>query len=254
MKKYSGKVVITTHFYKHQAYLEYIHSLVATVIVLERLGIKFDYWPVSGNFHMESCFNDSLTRFMDTEDVTDLFMIDSDESWGAEHFVRLLLHEEDIVCGVYLQCNPNKKNYPVIFKTADDGSHLGKMLPDGNCLMKAERIPGGFLKVSKAALRKWADANPDEWFWFEGRKAYKFFTNEFKDNIFHGMDFTFSDKMKGIGYELWVDPIVEVKHWGITPFEGSIDAHLRLLKTNQESSGAFETIKQMAKEIEGRNG
>lgn len=250
MQTYEGKVVIATHFYKHQTCLEYAHSLAATVVILERLGIKYDYWPISGHFHMENCVNDTLTRFMNS-DATDIIMIDSDESWNPQHLVRLLLHEEDIVCGVYLQCSVAQRKYPVVLKTADDGSHLGKMLPDGNCLLEAKRVPGGFLKISKRALQAWADKNPDEWFWLEDRKTYKFFVNEFRDHIFYGMDFCFSDKMRDAGFQLWVDPICDVRHWGVMEFYGTLDSYLRTEKKNQE---AFATVAQMAKEIEERNG
>lgn len=143
MQEYKGNVVIATFFYKHQTCFDYTHSLAASLLVLDRLKIKHDYWPTSGNFHMEVCVNSVLTKFLETPDVTDIIIIDSDESWNPAHLVRLLLHEEDVVCGVYLQTNPEVRKYPVLLKTAEDGSHLGKMLPDGNCLLEASRIPSG---------------------------------------------------------------------------------------------------------------
>ena len=254
MRTYNGKVIVATFFYKHQAYLEYINSLAASLLALERLKIPFDYWLTSGHFHMEVCVNDVLTRFLNTEDATDIVIIDSDESWNPENLVRLLMHEEEIVCGAYPQTTPDKRSYPVVFVHDEDGSYMGKMLPDGNCLLEAERIPGGFLKINKTALQKWVDAYPDNWFFVEGRKVFNFFENKVRANTFHGMDFCFSDSMRKCGVKVWVDPIFDIAHWGIVPFKGTLDAYLKAQKANQEASSAFAIVGQMAKEIEERNG
>lgn len=254
MQKYNGKVIIATFFYKHQAYLEYCASLTSSLIAMERLGIQYDYWLISGHYHMEICVNDTLTKFMDDDTATDIVIIDSDESWDPEHLIRLLMHDEELVCAAYLSTDPKTRRYPVVFRHADDGSYLGKMLPDGNCLLEAERIPSGFMKVSKTALKKYVERNPDDWFWVEGRKAYNFFSNEIKDHTFHGMDFCFADRMRSAGVQLWVDPICDVSHWGVNQWKGSLDAHLRAQKANQDAGDAFAIVGQMAKEIEDRNG
>jgi len=223
-------------------------------LVMDRLGIKFDCWLISGHFHMEVCVNDTLSKFLREEDATDIVLIDSDESWNPAHLIRLLMHEEDIVCGVYRKCEPKKIEYPVVIKTADDGTPMGKMLPDGNCLLECEKLPGGFLKISKRALQLWVEKNPDKWFWTEDRKTYRFFENEIRDNIFNGMDYVFAEKMRSCGITLWVDPICDIIHWGINDFNGTYDNYLRTLKKNQEADGAFSVIREMAKEIEARNG
>ena len=89
------------------------------------------------------------------------------------------MHEEDIVCGVYKLTNPAEVKYPVILKTAEDGHHMGRMLEDGNCLLDALKIPGGFLKISKEALRKWVKKFPDNWLHPENQKIYTFFLMTF---------------------------------------------------------------------------
>ena len=233
MKEYNGKAIIATFFYKHQACSEYTSSMVSTAIILNKLNIKFDYCPVNGNFHMEVVVNCLLTSFLnDDNEATDLICIDSDESWKPEHVVRLLLHDEEIVSGAYLKCN-DKKEYTVDVKTAEDGSYLGKVLPDGNCLLEANRVPGGFLKIRKTALQKWVDTFPDNWFWMDGKKVHNFFYNEIKDNRFTGMDYCFSDSMKKAGVQLWVDPILDISHWDVKPYQGTMDKMLRELKERQ---------------------
>jgi hypothetical protein len=233
MEKYNGKLILATFFYKHQACTEYTASVVATAIILNKLNIKFDYCPINGNFHMEVVVNSLLASFLnDDDEATDLIMIDSDESWKPEHLVRLLLHDKEIVSGAYLKCQ-DKKEYAVDLKTAEDGSYLGKVTPDGNCLLEAKRIAAGFLKISKTALQKWVKAFPDNWYWMDGKKCYSFFYNKIENNCFTGMDYCFADSMKAAGVQLWVDPVCDIQHWNITSFKGTLDEHLRNLKAEQ---------------------
>jgi hypothetical protein len=253
MKVYNGKVVIATCFYKKQTIADYCHSLCSTVIVLERLGIKFDYWPIMGDFHIERGLNGALTKFLEETDYTDIILIDSDESWNPQDIVRLLLHEEEVVGGLYLQTNKIRR-YPAVLKTAEDGSHLGRMLPDGNCILEAERMPSGFMRINRSALEKFVAHYPDEWFWIEDKKIRSFFVNEVIDHVFYGMDIALSEKLRKSGVRLWVDPICDITHWGLTEYQGTYDQYLRNLKTTQDAQGAFAIVEQMAKEIEARNG
>lgn len=253
MRPYKGKVILATFFYKQQANQSYIASLISTVLALERLGINHDEWLIGRNFHMEIVVNEALSRFL-YSDADDIIIIDSDESWVAEHAIRLLIHKEDIVCGVYPLTKPNKMEFPFVPCLADDGSYLGKMLPDGNCLLEVDRVPGGFLKISKRALRRWVEANPDRWINGKEHKIHTFFLNEIRENTFHGMDYCFSDSMKACGIKLWADTICDITHWGLYPYRQTLDAYLRVKKKNQESEWAFDEVAKMAKEIEERNG
>lgn len=244
-------LIIISFFYKHTCLQEYTASLIGTAMVLERMKIKWDYWSVRGNFHMDFVTNAHMQKFLDTPGTTDLMIIDTDESWNPQHLVRLLLHEEEAVCGVYLKTCRDDPRFPVALETApDDGTPIGRLLPDGNCLLKANRVPGGFLRLKRSALEKYAKAYPDEWVFDEGRKIPLFFKNEVRDHVFHGMDFVFTSKMREAGIDLWVDPICDVSHWGMTEFRGTLDEHLRGLKTMQDNKEAFRVVADMARKVQ----
>ncbi|MFA5240545.1 MAG: hypothetical protein WC476_12680 [Phycisphaerae bacterium] len=253
---YSGKLIIFTTFYKQQALSCYCDSLFQTAVLLERLGIKNDYWSNRGDFHVERSVNKALTAFLNS-DATDLIIIDSDEEWRSQDIVRLLMHEEEIVSGSYRTITPAIR-YLGELKTAEDRAYLGRLLPDGNALLEAHRIPGGFLRIKKSAIKKYVDAYPDDYFFQEvdgkEEKVYPFFWNEIKDHIFYGMDYALSEKWTAIGLKLWIDPMIEISHWGLTEYKGNLDKYLRVKKDLQEGEGAFSTVAQMAKEIEERNG
>ena len=144
--RYDGKLVILTCFYEMRAYSPYVQSLVRTIGVLDKLGIAWDYWPSHGTYYVEQAVNASLTKAMNDPSVTDVLTIDSDESWRAEDVVRLIMHSEEVVGGSY-----RKKHmwdeYIANLVPSDGGNPVGKMLPDGTALLKAEGMAGGFYVV-----------------------------------------------------------------------------------------------------------
>ena len=256
MIPYTGKLVIFTTFYKQQALSCYCDSLYQTAVLLERLGIKNDYWSNRGDFHVERSINKALTAFL-TSDATDLLIIDSDEEWRSQDIVRLLMHKEEIV-GASYRTTTKVPRYLGELKTAEDGSYLGRILPDGNALLEAYRVPSGFLRIKKSAIQKYVDAYPDDYFFQDidgmAEKVYPFFWNEIKDHIFHGMDYALSDKWRSIGLRLWIDPMIQIGHWGLTEYKADLDTYLRVKKDLKDGENAFAVINKMAEEIKERNG
>jgi hypothetical protein len=62
----------------------------------------------------------------------------------------------------------------------------------------------------------------------------------------------FSKRWRDIGGELWIDPNIKVDHWWFTAYKGDFDAHLRGMKTAQDTKDAFAAVKQMAQDIKMR--
>lgn len=245
--KFDGKLILCTSFYQQQAHARYTHSMVTTVAVLERLGIKWDFWPISGDFHVERAINGALARFMADQDATDILLIDSDESWDATAVVRLLMRPEEVVGCAYRMKN-NWEKYACQIKM-ENGTPSGYVLPDGTPFMRAERLPGGFLRLKKSVLEKFVAAYPDEWYWDGGDKPVKvpmFFHTTLRDNHFFSCDFNLCEKLKAIGVELWLDPTADISHWGTTEYPGNLDKFLRKKKKERE---AFATVQEMAKQI-----
>ena len=226
---YNGKLILFTTFYEHRAYSPYIQSMVETVAVLNKLGIEWDYWPSHGSFHLERAINDNLTRFMNDETATDFLMIDSDESWDAAGLIRLLTHPEDVVGGSYRM--KNRWEHYISFVHHKDGHPVGKMLDDGTALLKTDAIPGGFMRIKKSALKKYHDAYPElrvnEKDGERESTATVFFEAKVIDGLFHSHDVLFCRRLREIGVELWIDPMIKIDHWGMTKYEGNYDKYLR---------------------------
>lgn len=252
---YKGKLIIFTSFYDWKGHAPYIQSMVATSMVLERLGIKWDFWPVFGDFHIERAVNEAYTRFLADPEATDILAIDSDESWDVMGILRLISHQEEVVGCSYRMKN-SWERYTALLKTADDGIPVGKLLPDGTALIEAQRLPWGFLRIKKSALEKYRDAYPELRYAGREREQIIFCQQQYIDGQFFSQDFVFSERLKKLGIPLWCDPNVTIGHFGNTEYSGNLDKALRDLKESQESdekiADAMKTVAGMAAEIEAR--
>lgn len=240
---YNGKIIIFTTFYNRQTISDYTESLYKTALVLERLGIKQDYWSSEGGFHVEMALDESLTKFSES-DATDILIIDSDEAWNPESVVKLLLHKAPIICGTYRKKNAWTE-YIGNFKKNDEGYFLGQQVNDMP-IIEADRVPAGFLRIKKEVILRYIAVYSDNYYYINNKKIYSFFMNEIKNHQFTGMDYCFCDKLKSLGYKLWVDPALEIDHFGIIEHKGNFDKYLKGLK-------AIEDVKKMGEEIGKRS-
>lgn len=235
--KYEGKLIIFTAFYKYYCMSPYCRSLYQTIVTLEKLGIKHDYWCGENSFHIELSIADAFTRFTES-DATDLLVIDTDESWNPVDVIKLLYYPDPVVAGTYRK-KITGQNYIGEYKK-ENGYVKGKQIAEDKFLIEADRVPAGFLRIKKEVLLKYIEKYPEDYCYLNDKKIYLFFMNEIKNHQFTGMDYCFSDKLKELGYEIWVDPSCDISHWGDIEFKGNYDKYLRGLK-------AMEEIKDMKK-------
>lgn len=245
---YDGKLIIFTPFYNSQGYSAYIASLIETSMYLERLGIAWDYWSKSGDFHIERAVNSALEDFL-ASDATDILMIDSDERFEPMAVMRLLAHEDEVVGGAYRMKN-RWEEYTCVLKRDERGVPVGKIIKDGTALIEALRVPAGFLRIKKSALLKFKEAYPDLHYQDGEKQVWQYFTTMLKDGIFFSQDYTFSERIRAAGVKLWIDPNITIGHFGPIEHVGNLDKHLR---EGQKTKQAFETVKKMAEEIQARS-
>ena len=254
MIPYNGKLAIFTSFNSYHAYAPYVISLAQTLGLLSRLGVAWEYLARPSDFHVERAINNTLTELMERDDFTDVLLIDSDESWEPEGVVRLLMHPQEIVAASYRM--KNKPSDYVGYLKCRDGVPLGIMLPDGTALLEAERVAAGFLRIRIDALRKWAAAYPDLYSDEPDGRKVQFFSRMLGPDVEPGkqvaycQDMAFSKRWLDIGGKLWVDPMVKVDHWWMTPYHGDYDKYLR---GKAKEADAIETVRQMAEAVKARS-
>lgn len=243
---YKGKVAIFTSFYNKLAFAPYIGSLATTLGTLSKCGIDWDYWCRMSDFHIERAVNDALTLAMNRDDITDILIIDSDESWKAEDVVRLLLLPGSLVGASYRMKN-RWETYVGQIKIKD-GVPVGKMMPDGKPLIEARKVSAGFMRIKKEVLKKYHDAYPEmrsneEG---EGTETTIFFERMRKGQTVYCQDMAFCEKLEAIGVDMWIDPTIKVSHWGFSEYEGDLDGFLKGADMTQ-ASGKLEVMGERPK-------
>lgn len=248
--EFGGKLIIFTPFYQSFATAQYTRSMVATSIVLERLKVKWDYWPYPGDFHVERACNIALAKFLADEEATDFLLIDSDESWDPVPVLRLMMHPHE-VCGCAYRMKNAWEKYTCMLKM-DNGHPHGYIGADGKAMLRAERIPAGFMRLKRSAVKKFADACGDDWYWEGSMRVPIFFKTGVRNHQFFSQDFNLSERMKELGMELWIDPNADIGHSGLVEHVGNLDKALKKKGADAKAAAAFAEVKKMAEDIEKR--
>lgn len=227
------KVIIATPFYNMQGFAPYITSMVATSKMLMGMGINFEFWELSGDSYVHRARNTICAKFLEDVEATDLFFIDSDESWNPEAIVNMLSMPEEMIGGSYPQKNDWDKWTSNPTYTQDEKNKslyrpTGRVLPDGSALIKADTLAAGFLRIRRSALEKFAEhykdltykepsadpTNPE-------RVYTSYFECERHDGLLWGEDRTFCRRWKEMGGEMWIYTNINMGHYGIKGWYGN---------------------------------
>jgi hypothetical protein len=123
-----------------------------------------------------------------------------------------------------------------------------RSLSDGACLLEAAMLSGGFMRIKRSAVVKFAKAYPesiykDQFAW--PQKPGRIYTAFFQCDIFgyqrYGEDAYFCRKMREAGISLWIDPNITIIHYGVTGYPGNYHEHLMSEKVKQEAAAAAES-------------
>jgi hypothetical protein len=250
------KVIIATPFYEMRGFSPYIASLVNTTKVLMMHGIEWEWWELSGDSYVDRAKNTIFTKFLEDPSATDLFMIDSDMQWEPGGFLSMLQLPEEIVQGSYPQKNSWEKFTAIPeFHEQDGKLHpIGRELPNGAAVIKAQYLAGGFIRIKRAALEKYRDSYPEFRYFDQGadpskpdREYIEFFTCERRVNgdaltqdgrpmrLRWGEDRIFGLRMKDIGVESWIYPKIEFGHYGVKGWMGNYHRFLTAGVQNAEA-------------------
>jgi len=134
-----------------------------------------------------------------------LLFIDDDLGWDADALLRLVETPDDVVAGDY-RFKTAAEEYMGILDAGPDGKPICRA--DG-CVL-ARRVPGGFLKVTRAAVDRFAAAYPHLRF----GAGLDLFNHGTIDGVWHGEDYAFSKRWTDIGGALWVIPDLTISHHG----------------------------------------
>lgn len=244
------KLWITSAFYEVKAFSPYIVSLVGTIRALEHMKLPWEYKEISGDSYVDRAKNTLLNSFLDDQEATHLFMIDSDHGWEVEAFLRVLraaMMGAELV-GASYPCKNNWDFFGCMPKQeeGDDGKLylIGQEIGDVR-LLEMHCIPGGFTCYSKAALKR-TEPNLKTYTSYDiGTKQFVNFIEFFRCNIEDdggrvGEDVYFQKRYTEMGGKIWMEPNAKIAHFGIQKWEGNY--HEKLLREKEQREAAEQGI------------
>lgn len=219
------RVAIATPFYSVSAFSPYITSLVQTCMVLEKAGVKWDFWELAGDSYVFRARNTLAKRLLDS-DFTHLFFIDSDEAWTLDSFINVLKADVDVVGGLY-PCKNNWEFYGGIIYNDENG--VAKVDPETG-LIEAWGVPTGFMKINRTVFERLAPhteeylVGKDD----DGKEMYchNFFGHIIREKRLYGEDISFNIRCDDIGIKRWVEPRCTMSHYGTKEWKGNFHEYL----------------------------
>jgi hypothetical protein len=186
-------------------------SLLATVRVLDKEGIKFKIEAPVGCSVVQWARSTIAEAFLKQEDYTHLFWIDSDIQWTPDDFIRILGFGAvlDVVGATY----PFKKDPPGFLINL--AGEPGQVEVNGLGCVRIESMGLGFTLVKRAVMEKVAagktlmrdDLNGQEY-----RDIFR--VDRTSRDTPRGEDVAFFADVKEAGYTAWLDPSVKLGHIG----------------------------------------
>jgi hypothetical protein len=258
-----GKLMIATPYYMSQEFATYGDSMLEMVRFLDAAGVQWQKQSLRGDSYIDRAKNSIVANFLES-DCSDLLMIDSDMEFAPDAVARMLRHPQEIVAGFF----PTKNLWGTFCGAlaADDEGNIPDLktaveLWDGSCLFKAYLLPGGFLRIKRAALERFADHYPELVYqdpYADPSKPNRIYTSFFEcmvhDHVRFGEDATFCRRVREMGGDLWCDPAITFGHYGIKGYHGNYNETLlkpadELEAIRKERAELAESVKAVRVEV-----
>lgn len=192
-------------------------SLARTTHACALRGIDVTIEAVAGCSIITDARSLVVHRFLQT-DKKRLFWLDSDIEFEPDDFLRVLAFTEhmDMVCGAY----PLKVDTRKAFVVRHSDPSKITLNPYG-CL-KIEGTGLGFVAMKREVVEKVAASKPKIFHEGSSETIADVFRTDVFDGRRRGEDMAFFDDARDLGYELWLDPTVELGHIGPKSFRGDL--------------------------------
>lgn len=219
------KIFIPVICYNHSANTEYMMSLIGLTHYLKDKGIGYELYPIFFESLVCRARNAAVANFLDS-DCTHLLFIDSDIEFNPQSVTKLLLHNKDVICGLY----PKKyfvmerleKNQEIV-----DFPLAGEVVFNAEGLLDSTYLPTGFLLIKREVFSKMIKEYPELHYendisgYGNSEFFYNFFQVSVRNGILESEDWGFCSLWKAVGGQVFVDPTIELGHIGLVRYSGN---------------------------------
>jgi hypothetical protein len=170
-------------------------------------------------------------------DCTHLLFIDADIEFEPGAIIKLLAAGKDLVVGAYRK-KSDRGEFAISFLEGAD-QHLEQCPETG--VVKIARAGTGFMMISRAVFERLAAEIPgisykDYSNAADPRAMHAFFEHIVRDGRRWSEDYTFCERWRGVGGDIWLDPTINLSHWGGNPWKGSILDHIHSVDDAQSAA------------------
>lgn len=173
---------------------------------------------LSGCSIINKARNHLVDQFM-SSDCTEMLFIDSDINFKLEDILRIMAlgSDKDIVCGCYPRRSSDKMFVTDIYYNEHGGVELTE---EG--LLRIERSGTGFMFIKRHVIQKLMDDHPEWKYWVQDQNKHHYSIFDFKTTEFGymGEDYNFCDRAREAGFKIYLDPEINLGHFGLTEFTG----------------------------------
>ncbi len=192
-----------------QPHAAYLAALEASVAALDAAGIEHQTVFEVGCPYISHARATMLRKALDAG-VDAVVFIDHDISWRPEDLVRLARTDGDVVAGTY-RFKKTAVEYMATVMCRGDGR---PMVRESDGAIRADKVPAGFLLVTRGAVRRFMRAYPELVYGDPERASVDLFNHGAHQGVWYGEDYAFSRRWRELGGEIWLVPDLQLDHHG----------------------------------------
>lgn len=176
-----------------------VDSLLAEQVLAMQQGVHLLVdWEVGCSL-IGHARNRLAKRFLATPECPCTVFVDSDISWPTGSILKLARSPHDVIGATYR------------VKTSEVRFHLEGEPQRRGDLYAVKGLPGGFMKISRAAFQR---IETNGYLERDGSTTWDYFPTGFLDGQYHGEDMGFCRLWRRAGGEVLLDPAIRLRHHG----------------------------------------
>lgn len=209
-----------------------MHGLRETKERFDQLGIPFNLITIRNESLIQRARHHVIATFLRSS-CDRLIFIDADIGFTADHIIRLLAHDRDVIGGMYRKKNLQSHDYAANLLVNPDGT---VQRDDETGALRALHVATGFMCIKRNVVERMVAALPHLRYRLHADAAEKIgaeyahaIMEPYIDPVtldYYSEDYAFCERWRALGGECWVDPGLILEHWGTLCLTGDPMAHL----------------------------
>jgi hypothetical protein len=197
-----------------------VRSLLETQDVLTQRGIPCDVEMQCGGSLVHHARTKAAWHFLQS-DCTHLFWVDSDISWQAKDFLRLLAIGNQLECvSAAYPCRADPLRFFIAHSETEFEANEYGCIP-------VRGLGLGFTVVQRVVVEQIAAKSPKLIYPdIDEGPVPRIFRCDERDGHARGEDIAFFDDVHDLGYQVWLDPSIELGHIGAKEYRARFSDHL----------------------------